>query len=341
MRLSVLDQSPVPEGAGGSDGLRSSIELAIECERLGYHRFWVAEHHGTPSLACTSPEVLIAEIASRTSRIRVGSGGVMLPHYSPFKVAELFSTLEALHPGRIDLGLGRAAGTDPRTALALQRDRSRPRPDDFPSQLAELLGYLEGSLPAEFPFAHLSRWLPGAPDPPEPWLLGSSEESALWAAEAGLPYAFADFINPLPGPEAVRTYRERFQPSRWASEPRVIAAVWVTCAETDEEAKRLSSSARVVFRELFAGRLIQVPPVEKALSMLDAASDRPRLKRGSRRRRNVVGSPGTVAAMLEEVESDYAPDEMMIVSMMFDPRDRIRSYELLSSELSPSFSLAG
>src|SRR5215471_7453373 len=174
-RLSVLDQSPIAEGTSGGDALRNTLDLAVLADRLGFHRYWLAEHHATPMLAGASPEVLIGILARATRRIRIGSGGVMLPHYSPFKVAETFSLLAGLFPGRIDLGIGRAAGTDPMTTHALQRDRSRAMPDDFPEQLAELL--------------------PGRPELPEVWLLGSSPQSALWAADLGLRYAFADFIN--------------------------------------------------------------------------------------------------------------------------------------------------
>src|SRR5690348_85850 len=201
MRLSVLDQSPISEGATGAEALRNTLELARLADALGYHRYWVAEHHGGPMLASASPEALIGPIAAGTERIRVGSGGVMLPHYSPLKVAETFTVLAALYPGRIDLALGRAPGTDPLTMLALQRDRRTAAPDDFPQQLAELLAYLDDSLPEDHPFARLAKTLPGRPELPVPWLLGSSQQSAIWAAEIGLPYAFADFINP--GSEAI------------------------------------------------------------------------------------------------------------------------------------------
>src|ERR671928_1541739 len=173
MRLSVLDQSPVPEASTGADALANTLDLARLTDQLGYHRYWVAEHHGGPMLASASPEALIGPIASATSRIRVGSGGVMLPHYSPFKVAETFTILAGLFPGRIDLGIGRAAGTDPMTTFALQRDRRQASPDDFPEQLAELLALLEERIPPDHPFARLSK-LPGRPYAPEPWLLGSS-----------------------------------------------------------------------------------------------------------------------------------------------------------------------
>src|SRR5271168_2891571 len=228
-RLSVLDQSPISEGSSGAEALQNTLDLARLADRLGYHRYWVAEHHGGPMLAGPSPEALIGPIAAATESIRVGSGGVMLPHYSPFKVAETFSLLAGLFPGRIDLALGRAAGTDPLTTFALQRDRRTAGPDDFPQQLAELLGYLDDRLPADHPFARLAKTLPGIPERPEPWLLGSSPQSAIWAAELGLPYAFADFIS-AGGAEITALYRERFAEHAHAdSEPRTAVAVWVIC----------------------------------------------------------------------------------------------------------------
>ena len=225
MRLSVLDQSPISEGSTGADALRNTIDLARLADELGYHRYWVAEHHGGPMLAGGSPEALIGPIASATEGIRVGSGGVMLPHYSPFKVAETFTILAGLFPGRIDLGLGRAAGTDPMTTFALQRDRRQAAPDDFPQQLAELLAYLDDSLPEDHPFARLAGVLPGRPELPVPWLLGSSPQSAIWAGELALPYAFADFIN-SEGSDIAKLYRERFVPTESAPAQRTAVAVW-------------------------------------------------------------------------------------------------------------------
>src|ERR1700689_4552032 len=210
-KLNVLDQSPIPAGSTEGDALRNSLELARLADRLGYQRYWLAEHHGTPGLACTSPEVMIGPVAAATSRIRVGSGGVMLPHYSPLKVAETFSMLSGLFPGRIDLGVGRAPGTSGRVAFALQRDRRHTLPDDFREQLQELLGY----------FAHAGNGFHS----PELALLGSSPQSAIWAAELGLPYVFADFINPGGAPFA-EYYREHFRPSESLAEPRVSVAVW-------------------------------------------------------------------------------------------------------------------
>ena len=327
-RLSVLDQSPVSEGSSGAQALQNTLDLARLADRLGYHRYWVAEHHGGPMLAGPSPEALIGPIAAATARIRVGSGGVMLPHYSPFKVAETFSLLAGLFPGRIDLALGRAAGTDPLTAFALQRDRRQAAPDDFPQQLAELLGYLEDRLPPDHPFARLAKTLPGRPERPEPWLLGSSPQSALWAAELGLPYAFADFIN-SEGAEIAALYRERFAEHEHAGvKPRTAVGVWVICAESDEEARRLATSGRMTFTLLRRGELIAVPPPEKAIEFLAAEDRTTGLPRSGRRA--VVGSPAAVRAELEEVVASYGAEEAIIVSITYDHQARRRSYELLA-----------
>jgi len=327
-RLSVLDQSPIAQGSTGAQALRNTLELARLTDRLGYHRYWVAEHHGGPMLAGPSPEALIGPIASVTERIRVGSGGVMLPHYSPFKVAETFSLLAGLFPGRIDLALGRAAGTDPMTTFALQRDRRQAAPDDFPEQLAELLAYLEDRLPADHPFARLAGTLPGRPETPEPWLLGSSHQSALWAAELGLPYAFADFINP-DGAEITALYRERFAAAGHTDvEPRTAVAAWVICAEGEEEARHIAASGRMTFTLLRRGRLIAVPPPEEAERFL-AADDRAGSPPSSRRRA-LIGTPERVRAELEDVVAAYGAQEAIAVNITYSHEARLRSYELLA-----------
>jgi luciferase family oxidoreductase group 1 len=337
-RLSVLDQAPISQGSTGAEALHNSVDLAQLAESLGYHRYWVAEHHGTPMLACASPEALIGPIAATTSRMRVGSGGVMLPHYSPLKVAETFSMFAGLFPGRIDLGVGRAPGTDPTTTFALQRDRRQASPDDFPAQLEELLAYLDGTLPGAHPFARLAT-LPGGPERPDPWLLGSSPQSGIWAAELGLPYAFADFINPS-GADIARRYRQSFRSSPSGSAPEVIAAVWAVCAETDAEAERLASSAEMAFALLQTGRLIPVPAVEEALRFLE--EDRARPKLFSRPRRRIVGAPATVRAGIEAAAREYEADEMMVVTITYEHAARRRSYELIAEEfgLVPSSSTA-
>jgi luciferase family oxidoreductase group 1 len=324
VRLSVLDQSPIAEGSSAGDALRNTIDLARWAEQLGYQRYWLAEHHGTPGLADASPEVMVGPVAAATSRLHVGTGGVMLPHYSPLKVAETFSMLSALFPGRIDLGLGRAAGTSPGIAYALQRDRRQPAPDDFHEQLRELLGYLENRGPATGPFRQTSTI---HFESPEPWLLGSSAQSGIWAAELGLPYVFADFINPNGEPIAAY-YRQHFQPSARLQTPRTAVAAWSICADTDEEAERLASSMRMLMLMLYRGRLIPVPSVETALAFLareGVAADT--LPVG---RRLIVGNPRKVRSMIEEVAADYGAEEVFVVNIMHSHPARKRSYELIA-----------
>jgi luciferase family oxidoreductase group 1 len=326
LRLSVLDQAPVAEGETGAQALRNSVDLARFAEQSGYHRYWVAEHHGTPMLACASPEALIGPIAALTSRMRVGSGGVMLPHYSPLNVAEAYSMLAGLFPGRIDLAVGRAPGTDPATTFALQRDRRMAAPDDFPEQLEELLAYLDGTVPPDHPFNRLVA-LPGRPGAPDPWLLGSSPQSGIWAAELGLPYAFADFIMPS-GAEIARRYRRDFTPSRRRTRPEVVVAVWAVCAETDAEAERLAASADMAFALLQRGQLIPVPPVEAALRFLEQERSRPSL--APRPRRRIVGGPLTVRDGIEAVAREYEAEEVMVVTITHQHAARRRSYELIA-----------
>jgi luciferase family oxidoreductase group 1 len=326
LELGVLDQSPVPEGSTGGDALRNTIDLARLTERLGFKRYWLAEHHATPALAGASPEVLIGPVAAATERIRVGSGGIMLPHYSPLKVAESFSILSGLYPGRIDLGVGRAPGTDRQTMLALQRDRRQPSPDDFPEQLAELLAYLNDEFPANHPLARLAN-LPGGHQVPELWLLGSSPQSALWAGEGGLAYAFADFINPL-GADYARTYRRLFRPSAGFPEPRVAVAVSALCAETAEEAQYLAASWRAGFQMMLRGTLIPVPPPEKGLELLAGIGLDPKAPPPGRRA--IVGDPKTVRAGIEAVADEYGADEVIVVTITYDHQARRRSYELIA-----------
>ena len=326
--LSVLDQSPIAEGSTGAQALHNTIDLARLADDLGYDRYWVAEHHGGPMLAGPSPEALIGPIAAATDRIRVGSGGVMLPHYSPLKVAETFSLLAGLYPERIDLAIGRAAGTDPLTTFALQRDRRQAAPDDFPQQLAELLAYLQDSLPADHPFARLGSTLPGRPNSPEPWLLGSSRQSAIWAGELGLPYAFADFINP-DGAEIAALYRERFLAQGHADRaPHVAVAAWVICAETEEQARLIATSGRMTFTLLRRGQLIAVPPPERAQRFLEL-DDRDETAPRSRRRA-IVGDPDQVRSQLLDVIHSYGAQEAIAVNITYSHQARRRSYELLA-----------
>ncbi len=325
MRLSVLDQSPIAAGSTGPQALANTLDLARLADDLGYHRYWVAEHHGGPMLAGPSPEALIGPIAAATSRLRVGSGGVMLPHYSPFKVAETFSVLAGLFPGRIDLGVGRAAGTDPITARVLQRDRRGAPPDDFPAQLAELLAFLEGTFPADSPVARLTA-LPGLPEVPEPWLLGSSLQSAVWAAQLGLRYAFADFISPGGG-DIARHYRDEFAHTGRLGEPLTAVAASVICADSDEEAEQLAASGQMAFSMLRRGRLISIPPVAEALAWLAERGERPGAPAG---RRAILGSPQTVRAGIEALAQEYGADEVIVVTITHEHAARRRSYELIA-----------
>ncbi len=330
MLVSVLDQSPISEGSTGAQALAHTLDLAGLADELGYHRYWVAEHHGGPMLASASPEALIGPIATATRRIRVGSGGVMLPHYSPLKVAETFSILAALFPGRIDLGLGRAAGTDPLTTFALQRDRRQAAPDDFPQQLAELLAYFDDSLPADHPFQPLAGMLPGRPAVPDVWLLGSSPQSAVWAAQLGLPYAFADFINP-DGVEIASTYRERFAAQGQAAVARTAVAAWVLCADSDEEAQYLASSSRMTLTLLRRGQLIPVPPPETAVKFLER-SGKP-ISGALPGRRGIIGSPARVRTGIEQLAAEYGAEEVIVVTITHDHGARRRSYELLAEAM--------
>lgn len=328
LSLGVLDQSPIPEGRSAGEALRNSIDLAKLAEDLGYNRYWVAEHHGTPGLACTSPEALIGPIASATSTIRVGSGGIMLPHYSPLKVAETFSMLAGLYPGRIELGIGRAAGTSPALAFALQRDRRQRAPDDFPDQLQELMGYFGERPPAETVFPQR---ITGALQfcAPRMFLLGSSPQSAVWAAELGLPYVFADFINPE-GAISARYYRNQFEPSTSLKQPHVAVAAWAICAETEEEAQQLALSARMMMALLRRGELIAVPTVEHARKFIQQQGvSAEELTAG---RRFIVGTPKPVRAAIESLVEEYEADEVLLVNILHSHAARRRSYELIASE---------
>ncbi len=329
MRLSVLDQTPIAEGTSAAAALANSVDLARAAERFGYHRYWVAEHHASPALAGAAPEVLLAAIGAATRSIRLGSGGIMLPHYSPFKVAETFSMLAGLYPKRVDLGVGRAPGSDQRAAYALQRDRRTQAPNDFPNQLAELLAYLEDALPPGHAFADLAKTLPGRPETPEVWLLGSSPDSAGWAAEAGLPYCFADFIN-SDGAAIAAQYRRDFQPGVRGAKPYTMTALWTVCAETDAEAERLALSSRMMLAHLLTGVLIPVPSPETAAAWL--AVNSPAAQR--RGRRMIAGSPATVRAGIEAAVAEYGADEAMLVNIVHDHAARVRSYELVAEVFS-------
>ena len=327
MRLSVLDQSPIAEGMSGGQALRNSLELAQLADSLGYHRFWMAEHHATPALASASPEIMLAAIGRETRHIRIGTGGVMLPHYSPFKVAESFSMLAGLFPGRVDLGLGRAPGSDQLTAYALQQDRRTRAQLEFPQQLAELMAYFDGSLPEGHPFRHLSANLPGTGETPDIWVLGSSADSAELAGMAGLPYCIADFIAGEV-PELAERYRHAFRPSSRAAEPHVMVACWTVAASGAEEAAWLAGPSRMMFAHLMRGQLIAVPSPERAAAWL---KNNPVPMPANRR--PVTGSPGECRDQLLEKARLYGARELMLVNILHDHQSRMESYRLVADAM--------
>lgn len=325
MDLSVLDLAPVSVGSSEPEALRSSIELARRVEALGYRRFWVAEHHNMPSIASSAPEVLIAHIAAATTTIRVGSGGVMLPNHAPLAVAERYATLAALHPGRIDLGLGRAPGTDPRTAYALRREDPAGSPD-LPELLAELEACFDG-FPAGHPFAGM-RAVPGRDLKPPIWLLGSSTFSAQLAGLRGLPFAFAYHFSAENAAAAMQLYRQRFTPSAAWPEPRAMLTVAVYCAETSARAHELAMPMALSWVRIRSGRFGPIPTVEEATNHPWTASER--AIAGQYTSTQVIGDPQEARAGLLRLVDRYQPDELMITTIMHGFADRVRSYELLA-----------
>ena len=327
MLLSVLDQSPIRSGATPADAIGETLRLAEAAERLGYHRYWLAEHHSTSGLAGSSPEVLIGQVAARTSRLRVGSGGVMLSHYSSLKVAEQFRMLETLFPGRIDLGIGRAPGADPMTTAALAHGPGALGIEHFPNQIADLLAYLHDELPKGHPFAGV-RAMPTGPTAPEVWLLGSSAESAAYAAHLGTAFSFAHFINSRGGPNVVRAYREYFRPSRQLAAPLASVAIFVICAETEAEARRLARCRELFIARLYTGRGGPYPSLEEAEAYCFNPYEQAIVE--DARDRTVAGDPPKVRERLLGLAADYGVDELVIVTITPDFDTRLRSYELVA-----------
>lgn len=330
LTLSVLDQSPISEGKTAEEALSETVALIQHVEKLGYQRFWVSEHHDSTSLAGSSPEVLAAHLAAKTETIRVGSGGVMLPHYSPYKVAENFRVLEGLNPGRIDLGIGRAPGGMPRATMALHDGRPRNL-NRFPAQIDELLDYLYDTLEEDHPFFGLKA-APITKTIPALWLLGSSPSSAQLAAEKGLPYTFAQFINGEGGPQFAQYYRQHFQPSKLLSTPKNMVAVFVVCAETEIEAERIASSLDLLLLMMEQGmKIVGTPSPEKAAAYDYSPFERARILEN--RKRMIVGTPNQVKASLNQLSESYETDEVMIVSIMYDFQDKLNSFSFIADAI--------
>ena len=325
--FSVLDLSPIPAGARPGEALRNSIDLARRAEEWGFHRYWVAEHHNMPGIASSAPAVLIGHLADATDHMRIGSGGVMLPNHPPLVVAEQFGMLEALHPGRIDLGIGRAPGTDQVTASALRRSAAALSDDDFPEQLGQLLGFFQGTFPEGHPYRKI-RAVPGLGDMPALWLLGSSGYSAQVAGMLGIPFAFAHHFMPANTLPALELYRSSFRPSAVLDQPFAMIGVSVLCAPTDEEARFLHGSSRLQMLRHRTGVPGAVPSPEEAASF--AYSPRDLAIIDSATGAHVVGDPAAVSAGLDELMEATQVDEMMVTSVTFDHKARLRSFELIA-----------
>ena len=326
MPLSVLDLSPTTSGTPASAALRRSVDLARDVEALGYQRYWLAEHHGTASTASSNPAVLIATIAAATSTLRVGAGGVMLPNHSPLAVAETFRALEGLHPGRIDLGIGRAVGTDGRTALALQRSRQALALDDFEDQLAELRGYVDG-FPSGHPFAGIRAQPDDVPLPPV-WLLGSSEHGSALAARLGTGYAYAGHFGSADPVAVLRDYREGFVPSPHRAQPHALLTLAVVLAETGERARALAAAATLATVRLRLGAPGPLPSPEEAAAHRWTLAERNTAARlGSRL---LAGTAAEVVPRLRELVGRSGADELVVLTQVHDPAERRLSYELLA-----------
>ncbi|WP_434740948.1 LLM class flavin-dependent oxidoreductase [Micromonospora sp. SH-82] len=323
--FSVLDLAPVAAGAPVGEALRHTTEVARRAEELGYHRFWVAEHHNMPAIASSAPAVLIAHLAAATSTIRLGSGGVMLPNHAPLVVAEQFGTLEALHPGRIDLGIGRAPGTDQVTALALRRTMEGLSAEGFPRELADLVNYFTGERPGPIVAT------PGRGDMPAVWLLGSSGFSAQLAGLLGLPFSFAHHFSAQNTDAAVAAYRSHFRPSRWLSEPYVMVAVNAVCAETDERAQWLAGPSGLSFLRLRSGRPEPLVSPQEAAEYPYTAVEREFVL--ARQEGQALGSPETVRRQLTRLVERTGADELMLTALVYDVADRMRSYELIAEQV--------
>ncbi|HEX6116057.1 MAG TPA: LLM class flavin-dependent oxidoreductase [Solirubrobacterales bacterium] len=338
--ISVLDLAVVGEGSSPAEALANSIDLARTAERLGYHRHWVAEHHNMPGIASSAPAVLVATLAAATETLRIGSGGVMLPNHAPLVVAEQFGMLEALHPGRIDLGIGRAPGTDGVTAAALRRSPDPLSDEDFPRSLAELMGFFTGGFPEGHPYSRITA-VPGKGDEPEIWLLGSSGYSAQLAGMLGLPFSFAHHFMPRNTLPALELYRSSFRPSEVLSEPCAMVAVAAIVAEDDERARWLSGPARLSMARLRAGMPTRFPTPEEAAEHVFSAVEEASIS--SLSGSAIIGGPEKAREGFEKLLADTKADELMVTTMVHDHADRIRSYELVAElfELAPAVASSG
>jgi luciferase family oxidoreductase group 1 len=331
--LSVLDLSPVPSGTTSAQALRNTLDLARAAEGWGYARYWLAEHHNIPGLASSAPEVMIGQVAATTARIRVGAGGIMLPNHAALRIAETFRVLEALYPGRIDLGIGRAPGTDGVTALALRGSAGALGAEDFPAQLGELLAYAGEGFPEGHPFASVSALPADVPLPPI-WILGSSEYGAQAAAALGVGFAFARHMNPRGAEPVMLAYRESFRPSPAMAEPRAILAISAIAADTPERAEELATSMGLGLVRMRQGRPAPLPSPEEAAAHAYTPHEQDQIRRY--RRAQVLGDPRGVRDEILALAERTAADEVMVMTSVHDHGERLRSYELIAEALAPA-----
>ncbi len=325
--LSVLDLAPVAAGSSASEAVRRTVELAQLAERLGYVRYWFAEHHSMPSVASSAPEILIAHTAAATQRIRVGSGGIMLPNHAPLRMAELFHTLAALYPDRIDFGVGRAPGADHNATRALRAAGG----EGFSSQLSELLAFSRGGFPERHPYHGVHAQPDDAPFPPI-WILGSSGASARMAGAAGMGYSFASHFSPTPAAPAFAAYREQFQPSPQFPQPHAILGAAVVCAETDDEAEYLAATMDLAWLRIGRGEFLPLPSPEEALAYPYSEAERAAVRHY--RALTIVGNPSVVRDRIMQSAEDSGANEVMIVSNLYSHAARLRSYELIAAAFS-------
>lgn len=326
MKISILDLCPILSGESVTESFKHSVSLIQKAEELNFHRYWVAEHHNMGGIGSSAPEVLISHLAARTKKIRVGSGGIMLPNHASLHMAEVFKTLEALYPGRIDLGVGRAPGSGSKAALALRGQRGMSA-EDFPQHLDELILWLNDEIPETHPGVLA---IPTGTKMPEVWILGSSDFGALLAANLGLPYSFAQHFSQLPALELFHFYRQNFKPSKWLAKPKAMMATHIICAETDEEARELALSSDLSF-SLFVqtGKSIPLPTVKEAKNYGYTEQDWKEVRAGGMPK--FVGSPETIRKKLKPVIDSGFVDELMVLTMVHDQAARAKSYELLAS----------
>lgn len=330
MKLSILDQASIASGMSAGEALKASMELAQLGDELGYTRYWIAEHHDMSGLACSAPEVMLGYIGANTTRIRIGSGAVLLPHYRPYKVAEIYHMLAALFPGRIDIGIGRAPGGSAEATMALT-DHYLEQVYKMPEKVEELLHFLRQDFPADHPYAKVTA-SPLPPVPPHPWILGTSDKSAMLAAGKGLAYAFGQFMSDQSGAEIVDSYQKHFQAGKNFSSPNSIVTVAALCAETAEKAEELSLSARLWRIQQGKGvNLGGVPSVEEAKNYPYTKEELEQMQ--AMRRNMVIGNPQEVKDQLQSLQAQYGTEEWMLVTITHSYEARLESYRLIAEEM--------